>query len=217
MKAINKKIQKKNLQPAALIESTIRKNQGHLSSSGALVVKTGKFTGRSPKDRFIVKDEITENSVDWGNINIPIESDSFDALYDKMMDYANSLEEVFVRDAYACANPNYRLNVRVYTEYPWQNLFVYNMFLRPTEKDLETFKPDWKVFAFPEVLADKNIHKTRQDNFAIVNFSKKTIIIGGTAYTGEIKKGIFSVLNFLLPTENNVLPMHCSANTGRRR
>lgn len=206
--------QKINLQPAALIESTIRKNQGQLSSSGALVVKTGKFTGRSPKDRYIVKDSVTADTVDWGAINIPIEESSFDALYDKMMNYANSLEEVFVRDAHACANPNYRLNVRVHTEYPWQNLFAYNMFLRPTEKDLSNFEPDWNVYAFPGVKADAQLHKTRQENFAIINFTKKTIIIGGTAYTGEIKKGIFSVLNFILPTENKVLPMHCSANTG---
>lgn len=206
--------QKINLQPAALIESTIRQNQGQLSSSGALAVKTGKFTGRSPKDRYIVKDDITANTVDWGDINIPIESTSFDALYDKMINYVNSRDEVYVRDAYACANPNYRLNVRVHTEYPWQNLFAYNMFLRPTAKDLSNFEPDWEVFAFPGVKADPQLHKTRQDNFAIINFTKKVIIIGGTAYTGEIKKGIFSVLNFVLPVENKVLPMHCSANTG---
>jgi len=206
--------QKTNLQPAALIESTIRQNQGQLSSTGALVVKTGKFTGRSPKDRFIVKDSITENDVDWGDINIPIEAASFDALYDKMMKYAEAQEEIYVRDAYACANPNYRLNVRVHTEHPWQNLFAYNMFLRPTEKDLSNFEPDWNVYAFPGVPADPKVHKTRQENFAIINFTKKTIIIGGTAYTGEIKKGIFSVLNFVLPVVNQVLPMHCSANTG---
>jgi phosphoenolpyruvate carboxykinase (ATP) len=206
--------QKINLQPAALVESTIRKDQGQLSSTGALVVKTGKFTGRSPKDRFIVKDSITEKTVDWGAINIPIESSSFDALYDKIMDYKKGLQEVYVRDAYACANPNYRLNIRVHTEHPWQNLFAYNMFLRPTEKDLKNFEPEWEVFAFPSVKADPAVHKTRQENFAIINFTKKAIIIGGTAYTGEIKKGIFSVLNFLLPTQNGVLPMHCSANTG---
>lgn len=205
---------KTNLNPAALVDIAIREGQGQLSSSGALVVKTGKFTGRSPKDRFIVKDTITENTVDWGDINIPINSESFDALYNKMMDYMNSLENVYVRDAYACANPNYRLNIRVHTEYPWQNLFAYNMFLRPTKKDLDHFSPDWQVYSFPGVLADAAIHNTRQENFAIINFTKKTIIIGGTAYTGEIKKGIFSVLNFVLPTENNVLPMHCSANNG---
>lgn len=208
------KNQVSNLQPAALVEQTIVKGQGKLSSSGALVVKTGKFTGRSPKDRFIVKDARTKHTVDWGDINMPIDAKSYRKLYDKIIEYSNSLEKVYVRDAHACANPNYRLNVRVFTEYPWQNLFVYNMFLRPTEKDLTSFTPDWRVYSFPSVLADPKEHKTRQENFSIINFSEKTIIIGGTAYTGEIKKGIFSALNYLLPTNNNVLPMHCSANVG---
>ena len=207
--------QKHNLLPATLIEKTIQFGQGKLTSSGALAVNTGKFTGRSPLDRFIVEDAITEHTVDWGDINIPIAKSSFDALYEKMTTYAKAQKEIYVRDAYACANPNYSLNVRVYTEYPWQNLFAYNMFLRPTQKELSTFTPDWEVFAFPSVLADPKIHGTRQDNFAIINFTEKKVIIGGTAYTGEIKKGIFSVLNYLLPTTNNVLSMHCSANTGK--
>lgn len=208
------KNQLSNLQPASLVEQTIVSGHGKLSSSGALVVKTGKFTGRSPKDRFIVKDARTEHSVDWGDINKPIDEKSYEELYNKIIEYSGSLERVYVRDAHACANPNYRLNVRVFTEYPWQSLFVYNMFLRPTAKDLASFTPEWRVYAFPGVLADPKKHNTRQDNFSIINFSKKTIIIGGTAYTGEIKKGIFSALNYLLPTNNNVLPMHCSANVG---
>lgn len=214
MKVLSENNHLVNLQPAALVEKTIVNKQGKLSSAGALVVNTGKFTGRSPKDRFIVRDEKTTDTVDWGAINIPIEASSFDALYDKIIDYANSLDEVYVRDAQAAANPNYQINIKVYTEYPWQNLFAYNMFLRPNQKELEAFSADWRVFSFPSVMADPAIHGTRQENFAIINFTKKTIIIGGTAYTGEIKKGIFSVLNYILPTENNVLPMHCSANVG---
>lgn len=203
-----------NLTPAALVEHSIQKGFGQLSSSGALMIKTGKFTGRSPKDRFIVKDEITSNTVDWGDINLPIERESYDKLYKKIVDYAEQQEEVYVRDAYACANPNYRLNVRFYTEFPWQSMFVYNMFLRLTEKERETFSEDWRVFSFPSVKADPAVHNTRQSNFSIINFTEKTVIIGGTAYTGEIKKGIFSVLNYLLPTEKGVFPMHCSANVG---
>ncbi len=214
METLVKTKQLHNLQPAALVEKTITLKQGKLSSTGALVVKTGKFTGRSPKDRFIVKDDITANSVDWGKINKPIGAESFDVLYKKTLDYINDLDEIYVRDAFACANPNYRLNVRVFTEYPWQSIFVYNMFLRPTAKELTTFSPDWEVYSFPGVLADPAIHGTRQENYAIINFTEKKIIIGGTAYTGEIKKGIFSVLNFVLPTQNSVLSMHCSANTG---
>jgi len=126
------------------------------------------------------------------------------------------LEESYERDAFACASPKYQLSVRVHSEHPWQSLFAYNMFLRPTEKELETFSPDWEVFAFPTIKADATKHKVRQENFAIINFTEKKIIIGGTAYTGEIKKGIFSVLNYILPTEKGVFPMHCSANVGSK-
>lgn len=203
-----------NLRPASLVEETIKSGQGQLSSSGALVIKTGKFTGRSPKDRFIVEDETTSALVDWGDINIPINPESFDALYQKMDDYIAGLDKVYVRDGIACANPKYKLQVKFHTEFPWQNQFVYNMFLRPTAKELANFSADWNVYAFPGVEADPAIHGTRQGNFSIINFKKKEIIIGGSAYTGEIKKGIFSALNFLLPTEHGVLPMHCSANVG---
>lgn len=212
---MNRSTQRHNLQPAALVEKTIAQGQGKLSSTGALVVKTGKFTGRSPKDRFIVKDAATADAVDWGPINLPIAPETFDQLFADIKAYAGTLDEVYARDAYACANPNYRLNIRVFTEYPWQNMFAYNMFLRPTAKDLATFSPDWEVYAFPGVLADPAVHGTRQENFSIINFSEKKIIIGGTAYTGEIKKGIFSALNYILPTEHGVLPMHCSANVGQ--
>lgn len=205
-----------NLTPAALVEKSIIQGQGKLSSTGALVVKTGKFTGRSPKDRFIVKDSITENSVDWGDINLPISQKSYSQLYSKIKNYMNGLDEIYARNVFACANPNYKLSIKVYTEYPWQNIFVYNMFLRPTDKELTTFQEDWTVYAFPGQMADPQKDGTRQENFSIINFTEKTIIIGGTAYTGEIKKGIFSALNFILPTERNVLPMHCSANVGTK-
>lgn len=213
-KLLRMKNLQENLQPAKLVQESLIQDLGTLSNTGALVVKTGKFTGRSPKDRYIVKDEMTSDNVDWGDINIPIEGTVYDQLFAQIQEYASGLEKVYVRDAYACANKKYRLNVRVFTEYPWQNLFVHNMFLRLTEKDVKNFKADWKVYAFPGVLADPKIHKTRQENFSIINFSEKTIIIGGTAYTGEIKKGIFSVLNYLLPKEKQVLSMHCSANVG---
>ncbi len=203
-----------NLQPAALVEATISKGQGKLSSSGALVVNTGKFTGRSPKDRYIVKDEKTAGTVDWGNFNTPIDPADYAALYDRIIEYANAREEIYVRDVYACASPNYKLNLRVFTEYPWQNLFAYNMFIRPTQKELINFTPQWRIYAFPGCVADPQLHHTRQENFSIINFSEKTIIIGGSAYTGEIKKGVFSVLNYLLPEESKVLSMHCSANVG---
>ncbi len=206
-----------NLSVSALVEASIKNGQGRLSDTGALIVNTGKFTGRSPKDRYIVEDDLTRDTVDWGEINIPFTAASFDALEEKMMAYAAGLETVYVRDAYACASQKYRINIRVFTEQPWQNLFAYNMFLRPDGKTHATLKTDeWTIYAFPGCLADPAQHGTRQENFSIINFTKQTIIIGGTAYTGEIKKGIFSVLNFVLPTQRKVLSMHCSANVGTK-
>ncbi|NAS31303.1 phosphoenolpyruvate carboxykinase (ATP) [Flavobacteriaceae bacterium R38] len=197
-----------------LHQITLEKNQGVEASSGALAVNTGKFTGRSPKDRFIVKDDITAEKVWWGDINIPFDADKFDKLYDKVTAYLSE-KEVYVRDCFACADPNYKLSIRVINEYPWSNLFVYNMFLRPTNEELVDFSADWTVVNAPGFLANPEEDGTRQDNFAILNFSRKIALIGGTGYTGEIKKGIFSALNFELPVFKNTLPMHCSSNVGK--
>ena len=208
---------KENISVAGLVEDSIKNGQGKLSKTGALIVNTGKFTGRSPKDRFIVKDQITSDTVDWGDINQPIDAKHYDQLERKILDYAEGLDHIYMRDAYACASRKYRINVKVYTEYPWQNLFAYNMFLRPDGEDIEDLETDeWSIYAFPGVLADAAIHGTRQENFSIINFTKRIILIGGTAYTGEIKKGIFSVLNFALPIQRKVLSMHCSANVGTK-
>ena len=196
-----------------LHEETLAKEQGKESSSGAIAVNTGEFTGRSPKDRFIVEDEITKDRVWWGNINIPFDSDKFDALYDRVTQYLED-KEVYARDCYACADVNYRLNIRVINEYPWSNMFSLNMFLRPIEEELNGFSPDWVVVNAPGFMADPERDGTRQHNFAILDFTKKIALIGGTGYTGEIKKGVFSALNFLLPVFQNTLPMHCSANVG---
>ncbi len=202
------------LSPSKLHAITLEKNMGEEASSGALAVNTGEFTGRSPMDRFIVKDEITEDRVWWGNINIPFDPTKFDALYDKVISYLNQ-KELFVRDCYACADANYRMNIRVINEYPWSNMFAYNMFIRPTNEELKNFDPEWTVVNAPGFMADAKIDGTRQHNFAILNFAKKIALIGGTGYTGEIKKGIFSALNFILPVYKKTLPMHCSANVGK--
>lgn len=177
-------------------------------------MNTGEFTGRSPMDRFIVKDEFTKDEVWWSNINLPFDENKFDSLYSKVVDYLSE-KEIFVRDSYACADENYKLNIRVVNEYPWSNMFAYNMFLRPTEDELQNFTPEWTVINAPGFMADAAVDGTRQHNFAILNFSKKIALIGGTGYTGEIKKGIFSALNFILPVYKNTLPMHCSANVGK--
>ncbi len=203
-----------NLTPEQLTQTALDLGQGRLSDTGALVINTGEFTGRSPKDRFIVFDEKTEESVWWGDINIKFTPENFDKLHAKINDYLAG-KEVYVRDAYACADDNYRLNLRVVTEFPWSNMFASNMFLRPEKAELENFNPEWHVVCAPGLMAVAAEDGTRQHNFAVVNFTKKMIIIGGTGYTGEIKKGIFSVLNFILPHEKNTLSMHCSANVGK--
>lgn len=203
-----------NLTPSELIEDAIINGQGMLTDTGALAIETGEFTGRSPKDRYIVLDEKTEKAVWWGDINIEFSPEKFDALYNRMKAYMTD-RDVYVRDAYACADDQYRLNLRVVTETAWSNQFAYNMFLRPTDAELEDFNPDWHVVCIPGFKADPAIDGTRSHNFAVINFTRKMIIVGGTGYTGEIKKGVFSVLNFLLPHEKNVLSMHCSANVGK--
>jgi phosphoenolpyruvate carboxykinase (ATP) len=204
-----------NLTPAELVEESIIRGEAVLTDKGALAVDTGKFTGRSPKDKFIVCDETTEKSVWWGDINIKFDPLKFDRLYEKVCAYLQS-KTVYVRDAYACADPKFRLNIRVVTESPWQNLFAHNLFLRPTKDEiLKMVNADWTIVCAPGFQGDPKTDGIRQSNFAIINFTKKIILIGGTAYTGEIKKGIFSVLNYVLPHDKKVLSMHCSANIGK--
>jgi len=202
-----------NLTPEELVNKTLELGQGVLNDTGALCVSTGKFTGRSPKDKFTVKDAITQDSVDWGDVNIPMEPATFDKLYDKVCAYMGG-KEVWVRDAYACADPAYRLNIRVVNETPWANLFCNDLFLRPTAAEIESQNHDWLILQAPDFQADPATDGTRQSNFTIVNFTRRIILIGGSGYTGEMKKGIFGVLNFILPHNHKVLSMHCSANEG---
>ena len=202
------------LSPAELIEEALKRNEGVLTDNGALAVDTGEFTGRAPKDRFIVDDEITHDTVHWGNVNLKFDSDRFDRLLQKVTGYL-SQGDIFVRDACACANEKYHIDIRLVTETAYQNLFAYHLFIRP-ELVKTNPEPEWTVIAAPGFKADPAVDGTRQHNFSIINFSRRIILIGGTGYTGEIKKGIFSALNFILPTEKNVLPMHCAANTGAK-
>ena len=204
-----------NLSPLSLTEISVNQKMGVITDTGALAINTGKFTGRSPKDRFIVKDEKTKNTVWWGDINIPFEEKNFDALYNKIINYFEG-KDIYVRDASACSVEEYKLNLRVINEYPWSNQFAGNMFIDPKESELKDFIPEWHIINAPGFEADPAIDGTRQSNFAIISFTKKMILIGGTGYTGEIKKGIFSVLNYILPQEKNTLSMHCSANVGEK-
>lgn len=204
-----------NQTPAELVEQALMKEEGALADTGALMCDTGKFTGRSPKDRFIVRDDLTKDEVWWGDINLPFDAEKFNALYERMIANLKG-KNLFVRDAYAGADKTYRLNLRVINTKAWHNLFCYNMFLRPEKYKLENFSPNFTIICDPDFKADPEKDGTRQPNFAIINFTKRMILVGGTGYAGEMKKGIFSVLNFLLPIENHVLSMHCSANIGRK-
>ena len=190
-----------------------------LADNGALAVDTGEFTGRSPKDRFIVEDDITRESIFWGDINIRFSSERFDELFDRVtcLPSLPNGKYLCTRDSYGgtALMKNIMLGVReiVVTETAYQNLFAHHLFRRPEVLN-SSVNPEWSVVAAPGFRADPIKDGTRQHNFSIINFSKKIILIGGTGYAGEIKKGIFSVLNFILPHERNVLSMHCSANTG---
>ena len=203
------------LSPSELIQDTIRTGDGVLNDTGALVINTGEFTGRSPKDKFIVKDELTANSVHWNDFNIPIEEKYFDIVKKKVLDHLNQRPELWVRDCFACADPRYRMSIRIVNEKPAINLFAYNMFIRPTEEELEEFSPEWTILSAPGLKLDAKECGTRQHNAAIVSFKQKMILIAGTGYTGETKKGIFTILNYILPHDKNVLSMHCSANMGK--
>jgi phosphoenolpyruvate carboxykinase (ATP) len=202
-----------NLPPAALVAEALKNSEGVLTDTGALMADTGRFTGRSPKDRFIVRDATTADAVWWGDINIPFDADKFEQLHQKMVAYLAD-KQLYVREAYAGAHPATQLKLRVVNELAWHNLFCYNMFLRPEAGADTTWQPDFSIICAPGFEADPAVDGTRQPNFAVIDFTRRLLLIGGTGYAGEMKKGIFGVLNFLLPHQHATLPMHCSANVG---
>ncbi|WP_044202885.1 phosphoenolpyruvate carboxykinase (ATP) [Flammeovirga sp. OC4] len=204
----------RDLSIAQLVAEAIRNGEGALSSTGAIMCDTGKYTGRSPQDRFIVEDDYTKDRVWWGSINKPFPQDKFEGLASKMVDYLLNNQKLYVNNVYAGADPAYRIKVRVVTPLASVSHFVNNMFIVPSDEELRSFgEPDYVVLQAPDFHANPQLDGTRQGNFSILNFGEKTALVGGSRYTGEIKKGIFSVLNALLVDEN-VLPMHCSANEG---
>src|ERR1043166_1751957 len=190
----------RNLTPAELVRHALINGEGVLNDTGALMADTGEFTGRSPKDKFSVADSKTENTVWWGDINQKFDADKFSALLDKVVKYYAG-KKVYMRNSYACADPRYRLNISVVNETAYHNLFCYNLFLRPEANELADFKPDWIILNAPGFKADPKTDGTRQHNFSIIDFSRKIILVGGSAYTGEMKKGIFTVLNYILRSE----------------
>jgi phosphoenolpyruvate carboxykinase (ATP) len=202
------------LPPEDLARHCLRRKEALLGDTGALVMRTGAFTGRTPKDRYIVKDEITASSVHWNDFNQPIDPAHFHRIFTAVTSWLNKAHELFVRDCYVCADPRHRLNIRIINETPGGNLFAYNMFLRPNEEELEDFRPDWQILAAPGLSLHPAECGTRSSTAIVISFRHRLIVVAGTAYTGEIKKSVFSILNFLLPRDRNVLSMHCSANKG---
>ena len=201
-----------NTSVPALCEEIVRRNEGQLAQGGALVVRTGAHTGRSPRDRFLVRDSITEDHVVWSSINQPFDPVAFDVLHRHMLQYLAG-KELFVQDLYVCAHPEYRMPIRVITELAWHSLFAHNLFIRRDMSESPHVSPGFTVVCIPSFEAVPERDGTRSGTFILVNFKKRLVLIGGTHYAGEIKKSIFSALNFLLPMRG-ICPMHCSANAG---
>jgi phosphoenolpyruvate carboxykinase (ATP) len=208
---LQKKVHR-NLYAAPLVQAALRRGESQLAATGSLVAETGKRTGRSPKDKFTIKDAITADKVAWGSANQPFPPQRFDALYERVLDYLND-KELFVQDLFCGADPKYQLPIQVINEYAWHNLFVRQLFIRPTPEELKTHKPEFTIVSAPSFKADPKRDGTNSEVFVLVNFTKKLVLIGGTEYAGEMKKSTFGVMNFVLP-QRNVFPMHCSANIG---
>lgn len=202
----------RNLPVSKLVEKALQNGDGRLTNTGALTVNTGKYTGRSPEDRFIVDEPSVHNDINWGKINKPIEPSKFDNLYSKIVSYLQK-RELFVFDGFAGADSDYRLSLRVINEFASQNLFIHQLLIRPTEDELQNFVPGFTIICAPGFNAIPEIDGTNSEAFIILNFEKKIVLIGGSQYAGEIKKSVFTVMNYLLP-KRNVFPMHCSANIG---
>ncbi len=202
-----------NLAPAALYEEAVRRGEGTLALGGPLVVRTTPHTGRSPNDKFVVKEPDSASSVWWGTVNQPLEPSHFERLHHDVLRYLEE-RDLFVTDLFAGTDPSYRLAVRFVTPSAWHALFVHNMFVRPHAAELAGFDPQWTVLHAPEWHADPAVHGTKSSTCIVISFSRRLIVIGGTRYAGEMKKSIFTIMNYLLP-DLGVLPMHCSANVGR--
>jgi len=203
-----------NLSVPKLVEKILCLNEGTLSATGAIRTATGEYTGRSPKDRFIVKDDISEKLVDWGQVNQAIDEQSFKRLYEKVVNYLKEQDELFSFKGFAGADEKYRLPVQVINEYAWQNLFAHQMLIRPTETELNNHDSEFTILSAPSVKADPAVDGTASETFIIISFKERVVLIGGTEYAGEIKKSVFSIMNYLLP-QKDVLSMHCSANVGQ--
>jgi phosphoenolpyruvate carboxykinase (ATP) len=202
-----------NLGTAPLVEQALKRGEGQLTKDGALLVDTGKFTGRSVKDKYVVRDSVTENAINWGPINQPMTTEHWANLKADFLAAVKNQDELFVADLFGGSQPEYRVNVRVITQMAWHSLFVRTLLVRPKADELASFAPEYTIINLPSFKADPVRHGCRSDTVIAVNFSEKLILIGNTEYSGEMKKGVFGLLNFLLPAQG-VMPMHCSANIG---
>ena len=202
----------RNFPAAGLVELAIRRGEGSLAANGALAVRTGQFTGRSPKDKYVVRDAVTEASVHWGNVNQPMEPQAFDRLYNRVTEFLKG-REVFVQDCFGGADVDYRLPIRAVTIKAWHSLFARQLFVRANQQELEQHNPQFTILFVPDFTADPAVDGTRSETCIVINFTRRLVLILGTEYAGEMKKSVFTILNHLLP-DIGVLPMHCSANTG---
>ena len=202
-----------NLGTAPLVEMAVQRGEGQLAKDGPLVVKTGKHTGRSAQDKFIVRDATTEDTIWWGKTNKGMSPEHFAALKADFMVALGNKETLFVQDLFGGSQPEYRVNVRVITELAWHSLFVRTLLVRPTPEQLPGFAPEFTIIDLPSFRADPARHGCRTETVIAVNFTEKLILIGGSEYSGEMKKSVFGILNYKLPAEG-VMPMHCSANIG---
>ncbi len=204
-----------NLIAPELFQAAARRGEGEFADMGPFVAVTTPHTGRSPNDKFVVKEPASENDVDWGEVNRSLSADKYQLLLNDVRGYLNDADELFVEDLYCGADPSYRLSVRYTSPNAWHMAFVRNMFIRPELTDLPTFDPNFTVLHAPEFQANPARHGTRSGTFAVLNLAERTILIGGTRYAGELKKAMFTVMNYLLPKQG-VLSMHCSANVGKK-
>ncbi len=201
-----------NLSTPALYEEALKRDEGIMAHLGPLVVRTGQFTGRSPNDKFVVDEPSSHDNIWWGKVNRPFSEENFDELHRRMASYLQS-KDVFVQDCWCGADPDYRMPVRIITQYAWHSLFIRNMFIQATREEQSTHRPEFVVIDCPGFHAYPEHDKTNSDVFILVNFAKKLVLIGGTEYAGEMKKSVFTAMNYFLPFEH-VMPMHCSANYG---
>jgi phosphoenolpyruvate carboxykinase (ATP) len=204
----------RNLPTDEMMSIAVERKEGVVNSTGSLSVNTGKYTGRSPDDRFIVYDDTTRDTVDWGKINHQFSSDKFEKLFEKMKDFVDN-KELFVFDGFVGADPGTRLPIRVINDHVWQSMFSSNLFIRPTTEELEKHEPEFTILCINDFSADPEIDGTRSDVFILIDLTRKIVLIGGTEYAGEMKKSMFGIMNFLLPGRN-IFPMHCSANIGEK-